>query len=82
MPPHLVDRVLENGDIVEGDWRRTTINDSNLTSIQRVGANMASRIVYDIRDRLSDYLVSAVGAVPWQFNYVNICTQIMNTFDS
>lgn len=70
-PGSLYDAELNNGETIEGQWRTITKNDNNLRSVGRIGSNVSAKTVYEQRDRLASYLVSASGAVPWQKQIVN-----------
>ncbi|VEN53414.1 unnamed protein product [Callosobruchus maculatus] len=69
-PPTLVDSVMEGKDVVDGDWREITRNDTDLTPVGRLGSNIAPNIVMQLRDKLADYLMD-IGSVPWQLTVVN-----------
>lgn len=70
-PPAFIDSLMDNGYELDGEWRTFTKNDSHLTSIGRVGSNVAANYVIELRDQLADYLISDAGAVQWQLTYAN-----------
>lgn len=51
-----------------GGWRDDQVP---LQSVGRLGANVAKRYVYDIRDNLSNYFTSNEGSVSWQENILS-----------
>nr|CAI5859292.1 unnamed protein product [Callosobruchus analis] len=57
-PPGFVDT-----DDLDGAWRE---EQAPLLSVGRLGANTATRYLYNLRDNLANYLVSPMGRVPWQ----------------
>nr|CAI5858488.1 unnamed protein product [Callosobruchus analis] len=58
-PPNFVDRDGEEN----GGWRA---EQESLPSVGRLGANVAKRFVYDIRNTLAHYFLSDEGKVSWQ----------------
>ena len=67
-PPSLADSVLENGEVLEGEWRNQVVVDSFYPlQIPRTGHN-ASTNAKAIRDSFKDYFVNE-GAVEWQWKY-------------
>ena len=65
-PPSFADTVLEDGEIVEGEWRE---NRESLDPLQvpRTGHN-ASLSAKAVRETFMDYFVNE-GAVEWQWKY-------------
>nr|CAI5859983.1 unnamed protein product [Callosobruchus analis] len=57
-PPGFVDT-----DDLDGAWRE---EQAPLLSVGRLGANTATRYLYNLRDNLANYFVSPMGRVPWQ----------------
>nr|CAI5848937.1 unnamed protein product [Callosobruchus analis] len=57
-PPGFVDT-----DDLDSAWRE---EQAPLLSVGRLGANTATRYLYNLRDNLANYLVSPMGRVPWQ----------------
>lgn len=51
-----------------GGWRQ---EGTPLQSVGRLGANVAQRRLYHIRDMLAEYFDSPTGTVPWQNNLIN-----------
>jgi hypothetical protein len=60
-PPGFVD----SGEEQNGIWRQEA---TPLSSVGRMGANIARRQLYEMRNRLAEYLTSEAGSVPWQNN--------------
>ncbi|VEN48424.1 unnamed protein product [Callosobruchus maculatus] len=58
-PPNFVDREGEEN----GGWRA---DQETLPSVGRLGANVAKRFVYDLRNTLAHYFLSDEGKVSWQ----------------
>ncbi|KAJ8910068.1 hypothetical protein NQ315_004961 [Exocentrus adspersus] len=66
-PPTLIDQELENGDLIQGEWR----NEPNiLQDISNIGPHRATTAAYEQRDILADYLLTPNGEVPWQIEYI------------
>jgi hypothetical protein len=60
-PPGFVD----SGEELNGTWRQEA---TPMSSVGRMGANIARRQLYEMRNRLAEYLTSEAGSVPWQNN--------------
>ncbi|VEN34117.1 unnamed protein product [Callosobruchus maculatus] len=58
-PPNFIDKEGEEN----GGWRA---EQESLTSVGRLGANVAKRFVYDLRNTLAHYFLSDEGKVSWQ----------------
>ncbi|KAJ8945780.1 hypothetical protein NQ314_009049 [Rhamnusium bicolor] len=58
-PPNFVDAEGEEN----GGWRA---EQEPLQSVGRLGANVTKRVIYCIRDALSEYFISDKGEVSWQ----------------
>lgn len=59
------DRENDNGDIMEGDWRRET--NLNVLSIKRTSLNMYGKVAENMRHKLCQYFLED-GAIPFQWN--------------
>lgn len=67
-PAFFADTILENGEIVAGEWRDNQSNDSLYElQVPRSGHN-ASIAAKSVRETFMDYFVSD-GAVEWQWKY-------------
>lgn len=66
--PQFVDRETE-GYLIEGEWRQESQGD-HIRPIGNVGAHRSTREAYALRDTLSSYFMTAVGEVPWQYEYI------------
>ena len=67
-PASLVDSFLENGEIVEGEWRKTVVSESfHSLQVPRSGHN-SSASAKSIRDSFKDHFVNE-GAVEWQWKH-------------
>lgn len=58
---------VDYNDEANGAWRE----DNVLKDTNRMGSNIAQRVVYQIRETLSNYFVSDIGKVPWQDASIN-----------
>jgi len=64
-PPGYADRI-ENGEIVEGEWRReASLEHSAFGEIERSMNRNYSHEAFTVRETFVDYF-STVGSVPWQ----------------
>ncbi|XP_046383400.1 protein ALP1-like [Ischnura elegans] len=65
-PPNYVDSE-NNGVVNEGNWR---LEMAALRGVGRLGANIATRVAYELRDMLANYFITREGEVPWQYHKV------------
>ncbi|CAH1998036.1 unnamed protein product [Acanthoscelides obtectus] len=62
--PTLIDSLKDDGGTNrDGEWREIIQNDTNLTPIGRVGANISASATMALRDMLAEYLIPDAGAV-------------------
>ena len=67
-PSSFADTILEDGEILEGEWRGNLIADSFYSlQVLRTG-HSASVYAKSVRDKFMDYFVND-GAVEWQWKY-------------
>jgi hypothetical protein len=72
VPVGFVDHQHDNGDIIPGDWRQMTVEDTGAMQALRVG-RAHNRYSFDanaVRKKFKDYFVSREGTVPWQTKHV------------
>lgn len=69
MPAGFVDYTDDQGNLVEGEWRRM-VGDHNYVRFTDEAIENPARIAYDIRERFKNYFVSDIGKLPWQDRYV------------
>lgn len=67
-PPNFIDRELENGEVVPGEWRRIIDQTNNEPNVQ-LNAGRIHQHVLANRDELKEYFMNE-GAVGFQYNYV------------
>ena len=65
--PGLVDNIPNNGEMVDGSWRR--VISTGFTDITRAGANNYNKRVAQIREYYVHYFNNE-GAVPWQYDSI------------
>lgn len=68
LPPDAVDNEVDEGNIIEGNWRQET----PLTPLENVVQRKPADYAKDIRCRLADYFVTKTGEVRWQYEKANI----------
>ncbi|KAK4887349.1 hypothetical protein RN001_003620 [Aquatica leii] len=72
-PQSLCDKETDDG-IVEGEWRRevgtSNIVLEDITKMDR-GGNNPGKAALELREKLTQYVISPAGALPGQINYVN-----------
>lgn len=61
-----VDRTDKEGNIIRGNWRTTTNNDTGMIGGQRQGSNNYAKTAAEVRDHFRDYFTSEHGKVSWQ----------------
>lgn len=66
-PSTNVDSELPCHTLRPGTWRQDS---KQLQSVKRVGSNNSSRNIIENRNKLTKYLNSPEGSVPWQLEYV------------
>lgn len=66
-PTGFVDEENADGVVRPGLWRKGS---SNIQGVGRVGANNASRAIFNNRESLCEYFNSSEGRLPWQESYV------------
>ncbi|KAL1489235.1 hypothetical protein ABEB36_014168 [Hypothenemus hampei] len=59
---------VDDHDIVNAGWRE---QNTPLHSVGRLGSNISRRQLYEMRNRLAEYLTSEEGSVPWQNEIIN-----------
>lgn len=62
-PPHLVDRYNNEGNLIEGEWRR---RGQRLTSVQNRRQYTANANAKQVRDTFKHFVNSNQGSVAWQ----------------
>ena len=67
-PANLGNSLLENGEIIEGDWRKNHITDSFYPLQVPRGGHNAKISAKAVRESFTDHFVNE-GAVEWQWNY-------------
>jgi hypothetical protein len=68
-PTGYTDYFDANGELHLGAWRDEGVG---LNSVRRLGSNNSSRIVQSIKDTLSRYFMSDVGALCWQYRQIRV----------
>jgi hypothetical protein len=57
------------GRLINGRWRRETVNDKGTGCLRKVGRN-AKREAKATRESFMQYFISDKGRVPWQHIYL------------
>lgn len=65
-PPGYLDRLNEDGEIVEGEWRKRIATDSLFHTSLQAGSGRISDYAKYVRETLKDYVNSKIGELPWQ----------------
>ena len=68
-----VSLVSSTGNIVPGEWRNIVRKDSNSGALQALRKARGCRVhtsVIKVQDEIKDYLNSAEGQVPWQWQHI------------
>lgn len=67
---HDADRILSNGDVIEGQFRNVITGNHCIHQLGRVGANTSTVAAMRQRDALPKYFKSEHGSVPWQWEHI------------
>jgi len=67
-PIPLADSILENGQVVEGEWRKIKVTDSFYPLQIPRGGHNATTTAKSVRESFKDHFVNE-GAVEWQWKY-------------
>lgn len=67
-PPGFADAIADDGQLIEGNWRRNVFQLTALQSSDNRGYSSSAKTnnAKTIRDKLKDYFVCPLGALPWQ----------------
>ena len=66
-PDGFTDTEGPGGTQLQGEWRSVVQNDEGLTPLTRAGSNNYSRSAKLTREDFSNYFLSSIGQVPWQW---------------
>ena len=77
-PVGFTDTEGPGGAQLRGEWRDIVARDQGLKSLKRAGSNNYSRSSKLVREDFSNYFISSVGQVPWQWHATNTA---QNNFD-
>ena len=69
-PQGFIDVEGFDGAIKEGDWRNIIKHDSALNSFTKAKGGKVSYGAKVVQSSLKAYLISAVGQVEWQWDYI------------
>ena len=69
-PPGYADHEDQEGNVIEGQWRREVDVDTAIIRAGRVGANRYGIDAATVRNNLKRYFSSEEGALPWQVQHV------------
>jgi hypothetical protein len=70
LPDRFVDYETNDGQIVQGTWRRELVDHESYSLRPLEIEENATRLQYMIRDRFKSYFSSGDGKLPWQDRYV------------
>ena len=69
-PPGVADHEDQEGNVIEGQWRREIDVDTAIIRAGRVGENRYGIDAATVRNTLKRYFSSEEGALPWQVQHV------------
>ena len=71
-PRGFVDSESPTGAHLRGEWRSLVENDQGMQPLRRAGSNNYARAAKCVREDFSEYFMSGVGQVPWQWRSAHI----------
>ena len=69
-PRDFVDSENMDGSFVPGGWRQEEAGSTGVSGAGRLGTNMHTRSVAELRDNIADFFVTPQGSVSWQNHMV------------
>lgn len=69
-PPSFADREMEDGTVVDGQWRDEARQSGGLRPFPATTTHNYTRNASDIREAFTRYFTTPEGEVDWQYAYV------------